>query len=661
MLSADVTTPGWDTVFPGLFEPDGAPHPLHQPNAVVGRTLNVADFGADPADNSQDDRPAVEAALSAAVAGDELYFPSGVYNLFSASAGDKTAHFALKSGVNWRGDGAERTILRSEYSDQTIERFLKLRGLHDIMISRLALTAAFRGRYSTNTDLNNPEAAGPRYVVSIEDNSGWPSYNVTVDSVMVENFRVMGVRISSSHDIIVKNSTFLKATDVGGGGAGYGVSIQGDGALDNLSKFSVVEHCRFLGPYIRHAILLQYATHNNAVRHNFCDNSRLDAIDLHGEDEYLNEIHENRVENVTTGAGTGVGNTGATHDQSGPFNYIHDNQFINCREGVKVYLGSPDTRIENNLITASTVSSGRGIYILNGPRTIIKGNQIHDNTGANFAGIYLQYDNGENGKGVGPPQDVKILENVIYKNSYGVRLFSGERIIYEGNDVHDNQVANFYAAAAVTIYKWLDVKAVGSGTIELEPPGGTYPINAAVLMTARPMANWQFDHWEGDAAGNENPLSVRMDRSVLISALFVKKSGSDEVNVAARVKGSGRVILDPPGGVYERGTKVRFQAIADAGWKFSNWSGDLQGTAASDSLIAGTDKFATAHFEQRPSYKVAPWIVGSGTIQLDPPGGIYPEGTLVVVTALPGCGLALQQLGRFHERDPESGYARGQS
>ncbi len=628
----------WNDVHPGLFEADGTPHSLHQPHGVTSVTINVTAYGADPADNSSDDRPAIEAALAAAQTSDELYFPAGVYNLYSVKPTDKTVHFVLKSGVNWRGDGPNKSILRSEFSDQTIARFLKLRGLENIVISGLTLTSAFKGPYSTDVNVNNPAAAGPQYVISIEDNNGWPSANITVDSVQVENYRVHGVRLSNSHDVIVRRSTFLNATDVGGGGAGYGVSIQGNSLPDNASRFNVVEHCRFIGPYIRHAILLQYATHNNAVRFNDCDNTRLDAIDLHGEDEYLNEIHDNRVENVTTGAGVGVGNTGATHDSSGPFNYIHHNLFINCREGVKVYLGSPDTRIEHNEVTGSQVSSGKGIYILNGPRTIVRGNRIHDNPGSGFSGIYLQYDNGENGKNTGPPQDVRILENSIFNNAYGVRLMSGVRIIYDDNDVHDNPSGNFYAAASVTIYKWLDVQTVGSGRIEFAPEGGSYPSGTQVALTARPLANWRFDHWEGDLTGVENPATLRMDQSLHISAVFTARSGSDEVNLLVQLDGNGRVLLDPAGGVYERGTRVKVQAEADAGWKFSHWSGDLETTAMVDSLIMDADKTITAHFEQKTLYKIIMWIVGSGAVQLDPPGDSYAEGTQVIVTAVPAAG-----------------------
>ena len=133
------------------------------------------------------------------------------------------------------------------------------------MISDLTVSSTFAGKYSTDHTVNNPEAYGPNYGIQIEDDGKKvPSYNITVDNVIVEKFQQIGVRVAKSHDVIVKNSTFRNASDVGGGGAGYGVSLQGEGnnkdrlGYDNDSRFNLVENCNFVGPYIRHGALMQY-------------------------------------------------------------------------------------------------------------------------------------------------------------------------------------------------------------------------------------------------------------------------------------------------------------------------------------------------------------------------------------------------------------------
>lgn len=636
---------GQSKVYPGLFDENGIEHPLHTPNPVTGQTINVVDFGADPEDNENDDRPAIEQALESAEFGDELYFPSGTYNFNTTLSGETSTHICPKSGINWRGKSLNSTIIKSGYGDKTIQRFFKMRGVHDIVFSDLTITSAFNGKYSTDRTSNNPEAGGPRYVLSIEEDSGVPCYNIVIDSVLVEKYRTHGVRLSNSHDVIVKNSIFQNTTDVGGGGAGYGVSIQGNGKHDNNSKYNVVENSRFLGPYMRHGILLQYAAHNNVVRYNYLEDNRLDAIDLHGEDEYLNEIHENEVRNIPTGAGVGVGNTGSTHDNSGPHNYIHHNLFINCREGVKVYLGSPNTRIEYNTITQSNVSSGKGIYILNGPRTIIKGNQIYSNTGPGFSGITLQYDGGTQGKGKGDPEDVRILGNHIYDNPYGVRLFYGQRIIYEDNNVQNNHIQDYYASGNVTFNKLLSIINEGTGRVVTDPEGDSFAEGSIVTLTALPWGNFQFDHWEGDYTGSENPASITMDVSKKITAVFIEKLDSDEVNLFVNVKGEGNVILNPPNNVYDRGTTVYITAVPDSAWKFSNWSGHLNSTSMTDSIIMDGDREITAHFERAQMFAIVPWIVGSGELILDPQGEKYLEGTTVVLTAVPDEGWEFSSWG----------------
>ena len=633
------------SVFPGLLNTDGTTHEIHTPNKVTGQTINVLDFGADADDNDNDDLPAITAAMQSAAFGDEIYFPNGVYNLNSTSSGDSKSHLYLKSGVNLRGEDRDSTILKSGFGDKTIDRFLKMRGLHDIVIAHLTLTSAFNGKYSTDTKTNNPQAGGPKYVISIEDDAGSPSYNITVDSVFVEKYRVHGVRLSKSHDVVVENSIFKNATDVAGGGAGYGVSIQGNKLHDNNSKFNLVKNCRFLGPYIRHGVVMQYATHNNAVRNNSAINTRLDAIDLHGEDEYLNEIYLNEVRDVLTGAGVGVGNTGSTHDASGPYNYIHDNMMINCREGVKVYLGSPDTRIENNIVSESTVSSGKGIYLLNAPRTIVKGNQIHDNPGYHFTGIYLKHDPGTIGKGVGDPQDIQMIGNSIYNNDYGIRIFAGIGIVMQDNDVHDNAVQDIYISSGVTFNNLLLITTIGSGTVQMDPPGGSYPAGTVVTLTAKRAANWQFSHWEGDLESFKNPDTIVVNESKNITAVFEKLTGVDEVALALNINGAGRVTLDPPGGIYNRGTVVTLRAEADSGWQFSGWSGDLMGQNAVDSLVLDSDKNIIATFTKLPQYKLLTWIIGSGQVLFDPPGGTYIAGTIVKIIAIPDSGWIFSEWG----------------
>jgi|GEM_PF-1828939 len=445
-------TPGDTTPYTkaGLYDNQGNPYPLHPPNPVTGATLNVMDFGAVP-DDGLDDIPAIHAAFDAARAGDEVYFPNGTFDLIGTLPNDGTSHIELKNGVNVRGESEEGTMLKSHFDRNTANsKVMNAFGLHDIVISNLTITSAFDGPYSTNHQVNNPDRGGPENGIYIEDRLNQPSYNITVESVTIEKFQRMGIRISKSRDIVVRNATFQNATDVGGGGAGYGISIQGIPKVDRLgyandSRHNVVENSSFIGPYLRHGIIIQYYSHNNEIRNNTFEGTILDAIDLHGEDEYLNLIVNNEITGVLTGAGIALGNTGGTapsnHDASGPFNHIINNTISNSREGIKVHLGSPDTVIEGNTIMDTVMpANSKGIYIQNAPRTIIRNNTIVNNTAENFWGIVLEHDDGDTNAGnvgKGDPKDILITGNTITGNSNGVRIEAGTFTL-ENNTITGN-------------------------------------------------------------------------------------------------------------------------------------------------------------------------------------------------------------------------------
>ncbi|MNQ91275.1 Cadherin-like beta sandwich domain protein [compost metagenome] len=286
----------------------------------------------------------------------------------------------------------------------------------------------------------------------------------------------MAIRIENSHDVVVRHSTFRNATDLGGGGAGYGTSIQGMPKVDRLgfdndTYWNVVEDSTFEGPYLRHGSLIQNVAHNNVLRNNHYINTKLDAIDLHGELEYLNDVYGNTIENIWTGGGVGLGNTGGTapsnHSKSGPNNHIHDNVIRNSREGVVVSMGTPDTLIENNIIENTTsVENAVGINILNGPGTRILHNIIRNNTATNYWGILLEYDRGDqnaNFIGAGDPQNVQIEGNILTGNANGIQLQAGSNIQVIKNQLN-NLGTNYDKADGVTATEvWLSSDSTLSG------------------------------------------------------------------------------------------------------------------------------------------------------------------------------------------------------
>lgn len=68
----------------------------------------------------------------------------------------------------------------------------------------------------------------------------------------------------------------------------------------------------------------------------------------------------------------------------------------------------------------------------------------------------------------------------------------------------------------------LNVKAVGEGTAVRNNTNSQYTKGSTVTLTAQPEDGWIFDHWEGDASGNTNPLQLTMDRTKNITAVFIQ-------------------------------------------------------------------------------------------------------------------------------------------
>jgi hypothetical protein len=109
--------------------------------------------------------------------------------------------------------------------------------------------------------------------------------------------------------------------------------------------------------------------------------------------------------------------------------------------------------------------------------------------------------------------------------------------------------------------------------------------------------------------------------------------------------GTGQVVLDPPGGVYESGTMVTLTAIPDEQHSFVGWSGDIESTENPEILVMDGDKRITAIFAPPVRYGLAVWKIGSGSVEFDPPGGSYPESTVVKIKAIPDEGWIFSHWG----------------
>lgn len=369
---------------PGLVDASGRPVDVSVPPPPTGRILDVTDLGAVPHDGA-DDAAAIRAALSDAEPGDEVHLPSGTYDLVSTDPDDRRTHLSLVDGVHLRGDGAGRTILRSHAgangSDGGDSSVIRGLAVTDAVVADLTLTSTHDGPLGTDTD-DGDAGGGPQFGVYVGERDGRGSSRVLVEGLRVERFERHGISVKASREVTVRGNGVADATAVGPGGQGYGIAVEGragqrDPDADNDSRHNVVVDNVLDGTHLRHAVLLQFATHNNLVADNVVDGSLLDAVDLHGEGEYLNEIRGNTVTGCRRAA-IALGNSGGStheHGASGEGNWVHHNELVDNAEGVIVILGTPDTVIEANLVVAGKRSEA-AFRVEDGPGTVLRDNQV---------------------------------------------------------------------------------------------------------------------------------------------------------------------------------------------------------------------------------------------------------------------------------------------
>lgn len=138
----------------------------------------------------------------------------------------------------------------------------------------------------------------------------------------------------------------------------------------------------------------------------------------------------------------------------------------------------------------------------------------------------------------------------------------------------------------------LDVDIVGTGSVAKSPDQLTYDPGELVQLMATPGASWDFSGWGGDLSGDTNPIEVAMTADKHITATFSPKPYA----LYLKIQGDGYVLKVPEQEVYIYGDVVMLTAIADPGWSFNGWSGDLTGSSNPTNILMDEGKTIVANF-----------------------------------------------------------------
>jgi len=183
----------------------------------------------------------------------------------------------------------------------------------------------------------------------------------------------------------------------------------------------------------------------------------------------------------------------------------------------------------------------------------------------------------------------------------------------------------------------LTVSTVGSGSVTKAPEQDTYTYGTSVQLTAVPALGWSFVGWSGDLGGSANPTSIIMDNNKTVTATFTQ----NEYTLTIAIAGSGSVSKNPDQSTYHYGDTVHLTATPDAGWSFSEWSGDLTGSQNPTTIVIDGYKSVTATFTEN-RYALDITVVGAGSVAKNPNQATYTYGTVVFLTATPSVGWSFE-------------------
>jgi pullulanase len=172
----------------------------------------------------------------------------------------------------------------------------------------------------------------------------------------------------------------------------------------------------------------------------------------------------------------------------------------------------------------------------------------------------------------------------------------------------------------------------GSGSVSLDPAGGTYSHGTVVTATASANTGSTFTGWSGACSGtDECVLTMTETRSV--TATFTLNSYA--LVTATDGTGSGTVDLDPTGGTYDHGTVVTATANAGTGSAFAGWSGACTGVGECTITMTETKRVtATFGLNQYTIAVVADPATGGSVAG----GDLVSHGATAQVTATSNAG-----------------------
>lgn len=153
----------------------------------------------------------------------------------------------------------------------------------------------------------------------------------------------------------------------------------------------------------------------------------------------------------------------------------------------------------------------------------------------------------------------------------------------------------------------MNVSPENSGTVRIDgasvssfPYYVSFSSGQNVQIQAVPGAGYRFDHWAGDLTGSANPAILYVNCQKTVTAVFtpiLELTVSVYPPGGGQVKVNGSLVAAYPGTIsFPSPATARVEAVPATGYRFDQWSGDLDGSANPSDLVVDSRKNVQANF-----------------------------------------------------------------
>jgi hypothetical protein len=172
------------------------------------------------------------------------------------------------------------------------------------------------------------------------------------------------------------------------------------------------------------------------------------------------------------------------------------------------------------------------------------------------------------------------------------------------------------------------------GSVIKSPDKTVYDEGEEVVLTAEPKPGFRFSNWTGNINSNENPLTVKMDSTIVLTANFVPVY---TVTISENTV-NGTVEVSPVKDYYEEADTITFVPYPAPGYIFNSWysDGGIGGNVVPLVISIRNDLELNAYFNLL-TYQLFTTAY-DGVITRKPHSLVYAAGTDVELSAIPNAG-----------------------